>query len=228
MYHFKSEIDWSLFFRFDRKWIEDENWARISPAAKSIFPVIARHCNEGGDAYPGQEAIAALSGRTSKTIRAGIRALEGFPGFACDPYTTKRGVRAIRYRLQLPDKRERGRTFFFKHVIIDGGIWRELKPAAQALYPVMRYFGRYDYWEDENEVDDFDERYANREWELCNADNGQLAKHAGIDRHTVADAMKSLKENFLIEPHVDGNGQKAWKVFIKPAYTWKASYLNKR
>jgi len=239
MYHFPDEVDWTLFFRFDKRWIENENWARISPAAKAIFPVIACHCDEQGKAFPGEEVIAALSGLTAKSVRKGIKDLEGFPGFDWEHYLTRRGKRGKRFQITFPPKGEKGRSLFFYRGIIDSGIWRKkasekdrygLTPAAQALYPVMRYFGRYDYYEDENldEVDDFNERFANRQWELCVAEVGQLSRYSGINRHTVVDAMKSLKGNFLIEAYETDSGEKAWKVFIMPQRYWPAAYLNRK
>jgi hypothetical protein len=78
------------------------------------------------------------------------------------------------------------------------------------------------------DLSEFDERYANRRWEMCVAEVGQLAKYAGINRHSIAGAMKCLKENFLVEPYKTDTGEKAWKVFIIPAKYWKAGYLNQK
>ena len=50
MYHFSDDINYDVFFRFDKKWIEDMNWAFIPKASKAVFPVIAAHCNEKGEA----------------------------------------------------------------------------------------------------------------------------------------------------------------------------------
>jgi hypothetical protein len=247
MYHFRDEVDWTRFFRFDKRWIENMNWARISPAAKAAFPVIACHCDKHGEAFPGEETIAALSGRTDKIVRQGIHDLEGFPGFSWERYLTRRGKRGKRFMIEFPPKGERGRAFFFHRGIIDAGIWRKNKledwvpwkdkqdrsgliSAAQALYPVMRYFSRYDADEDETleDLSEFDERYADRRWELCSAEVGQLAKYAGINRHTVTTAIKSLQDNFLLEPYKTGTGEKAWKVFIIPKRYWKAGHLNQK
>jgi hypothetical protein len=239
MFHFPDEVDWTRFFRFDKRWIENLNWARISPAAKAVLPVIACHCNERGESFPGEEVIAALSGRTAKIVRQGIRDLEGFPGFSCERYLTRRGKKGKRFNLVLPPKGERGRSFFFHRGIIDGGIWRKrsseqdragLIPTAQALYPVMRYFSRYDTDENGNieKLYDFSDHYANRSWELCDAEIGQLARFAGIDRRAVKDAMQSLHSNFLLEPHVDCSGEKTWKVYLLPKKYWQPSYLNQK
>jgi len=230
MFHFSDKIDWSHFFRFDKRWIENMNWARIFPAAKTVLPVICCYCNERGESFPGEAVIAALSGMTAKSVRRGIHDLEGFPGYNWEHYLTRRGRQGKRFSIDFPEIGEKGHSFFFYRGIIDSGIWSELKPAARSLYPVMRYFSRYDADEDEDleEVSDFDEHYANRKWELCNAEVGQLAKYAGINRHTVAEAMKSLQANFLLEPYVGGNGEKTSKVYLIPKKYWKASYLNQK
>jgi hypothetical protein len=230
MHHFRDEINLDYFFQFDRKWIEDMNWAILSSAAKAIFPVIACHADEYGVSFPGEDTIAALSGRTAKVVRQGIRDLEGFPDYHWTHYLTRRGKRGKRFKLLFPSTRQRGRVFFFHRCIIDGGNWLMLKPAAQALYPVLRYFAAYIPDEDEGLDDsvDFNEQYAGRKWELCSAEIGKLAAHAGLDRSTIRDAMNSLQENFLIEPHLNEDGERAWKVYIFPPKRFKASYLNRR
>lgn len=238
MFYFPDQVDWTRFFRFDKRWIENMHWARISPAAKAILPVIACHCDERGAAFPGEETIAALSGLTPKSVRQGIRRdLAGFPGFSWEYYLTRRGKRGKQFQIALPPKNERGRAFFFHRGIIDGGIWRKrnderdragLIPAAQALYPVLRYFARYEADKDDSDLSEFDERYADRRWELCFAEVNQLASYAGINRHSVTDALKSLQVNFLLERHENGTGEKVWKVFIIPAKYWKAGYLNQK
>jgi len=229
MYHFSDEVDWSIFFRFDKRWIENMNWARISPSAKAVLPVIACHCNERGESFPGEETIAALAGLTAKSVRKAIKVdLDGFPGFDWSYYLTKRGKRGKRFLLKFPPKREKGRAFFFFRGIMDGGIWRELKPSAQALYPVMRYFARYDDGEDEtlDDLDTFDERYEKRKWESCSAKIKELEKYSGINRRSIHEALRSLEKNFLIETDADGAGEKTWKVYIEPKKYWKASFLN--
>ena len=231
MFHFPNEVDWTLFFRFDKKWIENMNWSRITRAAKATLPVIACHCNNRGQSFPGEETIAALSGLTPMSVRKGIRVdLDGFPGFNWEYYHTKRGKRGKRFLLTFPQKGTKGRSFFFYRGIIDGGLWRELKPAAQALYPVMRYFSRYDFDEDQDLDDqsDFNECYSKRKWELCGAEIGQLAKYAGINRRSIPEAIRSLQENFLIDPYMDLNSEKAWKVYLIPEKYFKASYLNQK
>jgi hypothetical protein len=228
MYLFKSDIDWDWFFRYDKKWIADMQWASLSAAAKTVLPVIACHCNERGEAFPGEDTIAGLSGRTEKTVRQGISDLKGFPGFDWEYYRTKRGKRSKKFHLEFPPIGERGRSFFFHRAIMDCGAWSLLSPTAQALYPVLRYFARFIDGEDEKlaDIDDFSDRYVQRRWEICVAEVDQLAKYAGIDRHTVAKAAINLMQKFLIDPYYDDNGEKGWIVYFIPEQYWEASYHN--
>ena len=65
-----------IFFKWDKSLIESKKWAALPKAAKSIFPVIAVHCNAKGECNPSQRKIADLSGRTEKTVSEGIKALK--------------------------------------------------------------------------------------------------------------------------------------------------------
>lgn len=229
MFHFKQEVDWNIFFRFDKRWIEGMSWARISPAARAVLPVIACHTNQKGEAFPGEETVAALSGRTAKIARQGIRDLKGFHGFTISPYPTKRGKRGKKFQIDLPPKGQTGRSFFFYRGIIDSGLWSELKPTAQSLYPTMRYFARYEEefeFEEtlEDDVSDFKERFNNRTYEICKAEIGQLAKFAGIDRRRVGDVISNLEKNFLVESFENDE----YRVYLKPPKVWQAGYLNEK
>ena len=231
MYHFpdREKIDWTQYFRFDKKLIKNGNWARILPAAKAIFPVIGCHCNEHGQSFPGEKTIAALSGLTDKSVRKGISGLDGFPGFKWQYYKTRMNKHSKKFFIELPPKSEKGRAIFFHRGILEGGNWCQLKPAAQALYPVMRYFSYYDVQEDDEreEILGVEELYATRKWELCNTDIGELAENAGINRRSIKAALESLQESNLIEPYTDKTGEDMWKVYLIPPEIWKAGYLNR-
>lgn len=233
MFHFSDDVNWTQYSRFDKRWIENMNWARTTKTARAIFPVILSHCNECGESFPGEETIAALSGLTEKSVRKGIHDLEGFPGFDWWYYLTRRGKRGKRFSIKLPPKGEKGRSFFFYRGVMDGGIWCNLKSSAQALYPVMRHFARYDQYEDEamesaDVGEDFLDVFTKRTWELCSAEIGMLARYAGINRRSVTEALKGLETNFLIERFQSSSGEYCWKVFIKPETIWKAGFLNEK
>jgi hypothetical protein len=54
-YQFKDEINETNFFWWDKKLIADKVWSELPPASKSVFPVIACHCNKRGVAFPVKE-----------------------------------------------------------------------------------------------------------------------------------------------------------------------------
>ena len=200
MYHFKDKIDYKGHFWFDKKLIENKNWALLPKASKAIFPVIASFSNKEGETFPKEQTIAILSGNTDKIVRKGIKGLEGFPGISIENYVTRRGRRSKRYIISKPPK-DKGRAFPFYKSIFETGLWLHLKPSAQALYPVMRHFGffdleRYDK-EGEYQVSDFDEVYKDRTYDFCDAEVNVLAEYAGITTRSVYNAFKSLEHEAL-------------------------------
>ena len=215
MYHFTDDLNLNQHFWFDKKLIENMNWAMLPKASKSVFPVIACHRNKRGLSFPGEQTISALSGRTEKIVREGIRGLAGFPNFKMNYYTTKHGRRSKRFFLKTPPF-EKGRSFPFHKIIILGGNWSMLKPSATAIYPVMRYFGYFDEPDEDVEFDD--ETFSGRTHDFCQAQTSLLAKYAGIARRSVFIAMDNLQEHYLIERSDRGN-ELEWKVFFATAET---------
>ena len=233
MYQFKEECNHTQFFWWEKKLIENMNWALLPKPSKAVFPVIASHANEKGQAFPGERRIAILAGISDKKVREGISGLEAFPGFSFDFYLSKRGRRAKKFMVKLPLRNKRGSAFPFFKFVLDAGLWRELIPSAHALYPVMRSFVYFDinlYAELEDlaiEENDFEEIYPIRKYDFCDADLGVLAKFAGIHRNSVTASLNDLKRNCLIEPLTDYSG---WKVFLKSKDLtgWNLDYLNRK
>ena len=237
MYQFKEGLNFDTFFRFDKKWIENMNWAMLPKASKAVLPVIAAHCNKAGESFPGERTIAILSGLTDKIARSGIQGLIGFPGFHLSHYITKQGRRSKRFTIEFPPEQEKDRYFFFHKRILEGGNWQQLKPVSQALYPVMRYFAYFDqdlYLELEESAEpsftesEFGEFYKNRRWDVCKAEIGIMEDRAGISRPSVYDAIKDLEDCFLIKDHgYDDEGARRWIVYIIPPKRYTAGFLNK-
>jgi len=112
----------------------------------------------------------------------------GFRGLIFTYYTTKLGRKSKRFTIKFPPKEKKDRYFFFHKCIFEGGNWLNLKSVSRALYPVMRYFARFDkdlYLElEESAVESFDpmafeEFYRKRQWDVCKADvniNGELCR----------------------------------------------------
>ncbi len=210
--------------------IENKNWALLPKSSKAVWPVIACHANERGIAYPGERTIAILAGVSDKVAREGISRLDAFPGFDWDYYLTKRGKRSKKFKVKLPTVNNRGNAFRFYKFILEAGFWSEIRPSAKALYPVMRYFGYFDFFAySELEYVDYaaDEIYSNREYDFCKAEIGVLAKYAGIHRNSVYSALENLESNILIEPTAEYYG---WKVFLrsKDDNILKRDYLNEK
>jgi hypothetical protein len=229
MYQFKEHCNATQFFWWNKKLIENKNWALLPKSSKAVWPVITCHANESGIAFPGERTIAILAGVSDKIARAGIKGLEGFPGFKWDYYLTKRGKQAKNFKIKLPSPNYRGSAFPFYKFILEAGLWREIRPSAKALYPVMRYFGFFDFdvYSELEDVDYvLDEGFANREYDFCEAEIGVLAKYAGIHRNSINTALKDLESNDLIEPI----NYCRWKVFLrsKDDSIWKREYLNEK
>jgi len=230
MYQFKEDLNQSQFFWWDKKLIENMNWAVLPKSSKAIFPVIACHANSKGEAFPGEQTIAILAGVSDKIVRKGIRGLETFPNFRCDYYVSRRGKRAKKFFLNIPSNNSGHNAFPFYKFILESGIWRKIKPSAKSLYPVLRYFGFFDINEyadlENNEIceADFDDVFPNREYDFCEAELGILAQFAGVHRNSIISALDNLANNFLIESYFKG-----WKVFLrsKDNTIWKRDYLNK-
>ena len=229
MFQFTDQIDFESIFVFDTLWIKNMHWAALPKASKAIFPVIMAHCNTKGLAFPSERRIAILSGRPDKSVRAGITELNGFPGFKIGYYITKRGKRAKRYHMKMPAIK-RGETFPFRRCIIYGGNWSQLTPSATGLYPVMRYFGRFDFDRYVEEIDldaelnEFNEIYQSRDFDFCEADPDIMAEFAGISRRSIKAALDNLEDKNLIEEISHGS----WKVFLTPSMYFKRSFLNQQ
>lgn len=238
MYKFRDEINYINFFKFDRELVRSGKWANLPKASKSVYPVILAHCNARGTAFPGQETIAILSGRTEKTVREGIKGLQEFPGFKAYKILTGRGHLSYRYKIDItPDGK--GRSFSLYKCLFESGYWSELSPCAHSLYIVMRTFAFFDgylFCELENldeyegyEVSELIENgiYQEREYDFVNADMDLLADYAGISSDRgFTDALNSLEENHLIEPTDSIDGFNTWKIYRIPQFYIRRAWLN--
>lgn len=205
------------------------NWALLPKSSKAIFPVIACYCNKEGRAFPGELTIGILSGLSKKQVRQGINGLKGFPDITV--YDNKR---LKRFDLKLPKESIKGKTFPFYQIVLEYGLWRELKSTAKALYPVMRCLSKFDleiYLDIEGDEErcylDFDEVYKDRKYDMCQVSRKQLAEYAGIHRNSIESAFVDLYKNYLIEWNSEWN---CWKVYLqsKDNTYWKRKYLNKK
>jgi hypothetical protein len=229
VYQFKEEINYTSHFWFDKLWIKNLNWKMLPKAAKAIYPVIALHRSPEGIAFPGEQTIAILSGLTEKSVRVGIEALYDFPGITIEPYVTGRGRRSKRFIFETI-RREKGRHFPFHKSIIEGGNWSLLKPTSQAIYPVMRYYGFFNinsyqeqYPDSFESPEDFNDDFANRECDFCEAEPKLITEMAGISYRSYREDLKDLQKHFLIEEMDDST----LKVFLHPPRYYPREDLNR-
>jgi len=237
MFHFTDDLKQKQFFFFEKHLISNMNWAMLPKASKTIYPIIRAFCGPKGESFPGEETIAMQSGRTEKVVRSGIRGLKGFPGIRLEAYTSKRGRSSKKFTCKIPQY-EKGKMFPFHRDILEGGNWAMLKPTAQALYPVMRFFGYADYEEyfgivdaekdDEQIASDMDfswETFKYREFDFCEAEPSTLCKYAGISRRSYAEATKDLEKHFFIAKKPD----ETWKfmVYLHPPKYYKREFMHK-
>jgi hypothetical protein len=215
--------------------IKTKRWARLRPASKSIYPVIAVHCDKTGLAFPSQETIAILAGTTVKTVREGVQGLLDLSGFSVDSKVNSRGHRQKLYKLTIcPD--EVGRSFALFKSVFEGGNWSQLLPSAHAIYPVVKTFsffdcGEYDWREESDYGTDCramieDGVFVQRKYDFFNADHDVLAEYAGIGHRTTYDALASLEKHHLIERTDNVDGCVTWKVFRAPPKYYKRDWLN--
>jgi hypothetical protein len=228
MYQFKEERDHVGEFWFDRKLIQNKNWSLLPKASKSIYPAIMYFRNsKTGVSFADQETLAILSGLSEKTVSDGIKGLDGFPDIEIISYITKRGKRSNKFKITVQPI-EKGRSFPIKKTIFEGGNWSQLKPTAQALYPVLRHYGWFDldmYSENEDleaSPSDFDIFYPGRKYDFFDADLILSAEHAGFSYRSVKSALNSLEECSLIERW----NAKLWKIYLTPPYYYKRRFLN--
>ena len=238
MFHFTNELARDSFFWFEKHLIRNLNWAALPKASKAIYPVIRSHCNKDGDAWPAEETISILSGRTEKIVRSGIGGLEKFPGIRVEPYMTSRGKRSKRFSCKIP-AHEKGKLFPFHKDIILGANWSLLKPTAQALYPVMRYFGYADFYEYWGAIEDIEEKefdldktgyswdnFKDREFDFCEAEPRVLCEYAHIALRSYWEAITDLEKHFLVKAVAEEKGK--FMVYLHPPRYFKRDFLNKR
>jgi hypothetical protein len=230
MYQFKEDWDSKGHFWFDKQLIENKNWANMTQAGKSVFPVIASHRNNlTGEAFPCERTIAILAGRSDKIVRNGIRDLEDMPGIEFKHYITRKGRKSKKFFIDKPPN-EKGRAFPFYKAVLETGIWSRMKPTAQALYPVMLHFGYYDpdiystIEDDSSSIEDPIDFFPNRKWDICDADLDILSSYAGITQRSIKAALLNLESVKMIES--DNKLSRGWKVFIRPKAYYKRDFLN--
>jgi len=237
MYQFKEEINHENFYLFDKHLVLHKHWAKLPLASKNIYPVIASFCDKQGKAFPSQQTIAILSGRTEKTVRKGIEGLLRLHGFNVSSKVTNKGHKQKVYNIKRAAEMK-GRVVAIYKSIFEGGNWCELTQAAQALYIPMKVFSffRGEVYSELENIEYFynvqamidDGEYQSRKYDFVNAEFDILASYAGIGESTVPTAIASLEKRHLIKPTVEIDDYPTWKIFTIPPKFYKRDWLNKK
>lgn len=217
-----------------RGW-EPSIWASMGSSAQAVLPVLLRHANQSGTAYPGEGRLAAMAGLSRKTARQATRKLEDLGLIEIFNRTSRQGRRCKTYRFKVVPG---DKGILMPSIFIDSGLWHCLKPASKALAVAFRMFAKSrpgldpDYDEDSNAYgtwldknpDNWREYLEQRTFDFCTAEPSVLREYAGIGLRIYPKAIKDLQNNFFIEP--DPNYYDYWRVMVWPEKIKKVSYLN--
>lgn len=78
MYQFTEKTS-EGYFMFPKDLIDDGNWASLLKAGQAVLPVLCRHTNRDGIAFPSELTIAAISGIDPKNRPEGHKKPGQFP-----------------------------------------------------------------------------------------------------------------------------------------------------
>ena len=235
LYKFDENLDrennQGVIFPFPKAIINSGLWAKLPTAAKSVFPVIASYRNKNNLAWPMDTTIGILCGRSTASVNKGTLSLNELLPDYFKMEKTKLGKK--RYRLTLsknnldedgldedgldedgtPDINAFASDYFlFSKYVLESGAWHYLKPAAHALYPVIRSLAWFnvDIYRrlvKQNYDATSKELYPNREFDFLTKKNHSkkhLAALAGINENSINGALADLQERRLIDIVADG------------------------
>ena len=234
MFQFTDDLREELFIQISKYYFEKDLWGPLPQASKAVLPIILKHLNEDGTCFPSQQTIAILAGITEKTVRHGLKGLDGLPGYETEKYISRRGHIAYKYRMRaIP---EHPKSISICHGFFNGGNWSQLTPSAKAVYPVLKYFAWWDfgiYREDEEIIEHEGEdlsgqNYPHRSYDYADPDRECVSSISGIATRSVGSAYDSLIDCHFIELHEPSMGRETWKLFVDPQMVFKPDYLNRQ
>lgn len=203
-------------------------WSTLSKSAQALFPVLMRHTSESGECFPGEDRLAAMSGLTEKTVRAASLELAAAGLVGIRRIISRTGRRIKLYSITHHGA-QGADAISLPHILIDGGGWSCLTPAAKSLSLAFRYFAspRPDLDPEEEQWldgDDFTDYLGRRDFDFCNAEPAILREFAGLGHSVYREAIRSLEEHHFIAPH----DELYWRVFVWPPMIKKVAYLNSK
>ena len=220
---FREDLRENLFIKIPKGYFEEGCWGKLPRASQAIYPVIRKHANAQGSCFPSELTISKFAGVTEKTVRKGLKGLDGFPGFKQEKYITSRGRTGYRYMFEPVAKEEK--AISISHAFFNGGNWSRLTPCAKAIYPVLKCFwwwGYHIYSEDE-EIDLENEEFVSpenpfllRKYDFTYPDKENVAQLAGINIRSINNAYQSLSDEDFIEYHGIIEDRETWRLFINP------------
>ena len=228
--HFKSLAEDVISIEISDTGPEPGTWSLLDKAEQAVLPVLLRHTDQKGFAYPGEHRLAAMSGfKDRKTVRKATRNLEKHALIKIDKITSRTGHRLKRY--DMTKVLDNGSGINIPSIQIDGGNWACLLPAAKSLAMVIWYFAkpRPDLDPDHNgerwvEGDDLTDYLTKRKVDFCDAEPSVLREFSNVSRRAYSAAIDSLIEHNIIKPHPDRPD--GWMVYVMPPMIKKTSYLN--
>jgi hypothetical protein len=222
----------NLFIQIPTSIFDSFLWKELPLASKEILPAILKYSNEFGTCFPSQKTIADLAGVTEKTVREGLKGLDGLPSFYREKYVTRRGHTSYRYRV---DRIHEGvKTISIRHPFFNEGNWSQLNSVAKAVFPVLKYFSWWDFkvyeYDEDIEIelgaDLSSQNYPYRLYDYANPEPENVAEYAGISLRSLKSAYASLSEHHFIEHHGINDGRDIWRVFVHPPMVSEPEFLN--
>lgn len=232
MYTFKAEIDYKGFFFINKEIIVDGTWAKLSQSGRAILPVILKHRNKQGIAFPSQETIGIISGLSEKAVSCGIKSIKEHTEIEVEEHYNAKGY--LKYEYHIPPSiigfKKEGRIRI-SNALFDSGCWRMLSSSGKSLYIVLQTLAKLDIDAEDWEYDNFDEWYPQRKYDIVDfVSKSQLAKLAGISRPTLDQAIASLRITKLLqdtftEDNIDLSCEQQ-RIYIVPQFIYPSTQLN--
>ena len=223
--HYKSLATHLMAKVEDNEIIGPGVWAELTFSEKAVLPVIVRHADVAGMAFPSEERVAKLSGLNDrKTVRQSTKRLEQRKLISTRKNITRKGHTQKMYNAS--NILEKGSGFTIQSLFIDSGTWASLSPTAKSLAVVIWYFSalrqdlnpnfesgdyRYDRWVPKDMMAKY---LAERSVDYCDSERLVLIQFSNISERSYAPAVRNLTKHGFISPHPEK--QDGWLVPLSP------------
>jgi hypothetical protein len=217
-----------IYFRIDKDLIHSGEWARMSKAEKSVYPVLGRHADQRGTTFVAQETVAKEAGTTRQRVGRATKALAQRTGLGFNYTIRLKDIRKIAYSyiLATPPTNHPNAIRFYKE-LIDEGYWAEMSASAHSVYVAMRGMATKVEENDANWVKAVGEEVLESykvPYVKVKANKTKIARLAGVSTRKINNALKELMHIPLIKP-LDYDQEKMlptgedWMVYLLPVYS---------